>query len=533
MTLEKTGFFGNRFDIDTLNLSAFGNPENAQVIWSLSPLPGASMSHIVASLDRYPYGCIEQTSSGTRGMLAVAEFQGKKVSDSVKKKINHGIDGILAKQKSNGAFGYWDRNGRIESRYLAYAADTLIQALRYTDNKKAVKDGIAQALQFLDQQYFDDAWTALYSYGVLAKSGYEVTSRARYAIDEQLKIAVKNANSMGKRLDLLAAGYWLAVMIHDDNRAAGIAESIDVLLKSTEKMSRPDQSASSGDWFNPTQSQGRSSAWSGWRVTSGIMLAALPKANRLPVINELISRAMQQLTTHAYRSTFDNANLAALLAAKVGELDQLDIQIDGKQADSSQPLNIELATSGFAFTHSGDSDLFLNAEIVGRRQTVTAVDNGFRVNKFWFDKNGQVISNNSGALEVKQGDVLTVVVTFEASNTLGSGSLMLTDLLPSGFEIESTPGFFPDFLNKPLVLSNVMTLNKNQIGAPLWTLSMDDRFTANYTDYWPKYRQTLVYYQVRATYPGTMQLPDAHVELMYRPESNGRSTSGRGQISAK
>ncbi|WP_293268190.1 MG2 domain-containing protein [Neptunomonas sp.] len=533
MKLEKTGGSGNRFDIDPLNLSAFGNPENAKVIWSLSPLPGASMSHIVASLDRYPYGCIEQTSSGTRGMLAVAEFQGKQVSDSVRKKINHGVDRILAKQKSNGAFGYWDRNGRIESRYLAYATDTLIQALRFSDNKKVVKDSIAQALQFLDRQYFDDVWTALYSYGVLAKSGYEVTSRARYAIDEQLKIAVKNADSTGERLDLLAAGYWLAVMIHDDNRAVDIAESIDVLLKSTERLSRSGRFAPSGDWFSPTLPDGNSSTWSGWRVESGIMLAALPKANRLPAINELISYAMLQLTTHAYRSTFDNANLAALLAAKVGELDQLNVQISGKQADSSEPLSIDLAKSGFVFSHSGDTDLFFNAEIVGRRQTVTAVDNGFRVNKFWFDKNGQVISNNSGPLEVKKGDVLTVVVTFEASNTLGSGSLMLTDLLPSGFEIESTPGFFPEFLDKPLILSDSIKLNKNQIGSPVWTQSMDDRFTANYTDYWRKHRKTLVYYQVRATYTGNMQLPDAHVELMYRPEINGRSTSGRGQISAK
>ena len=47
----------------------------------------------------------------------------------------------------------------------------------------------------------------------------------------------------------------------------------------------------------------------------------------------------------------------------------------------------------------------------------------------------------------------------------------------------------------------------------------------HYHDDWsPKNRKQLLY-TIRTSYPGKMVLPDAHVELMYQPEINGRSVS--------
>ena len=79
---------------------------------SLAPSIGINLKQAVSALNRYPYGCIEQTSSGLRGLLAYAEIHG--VNSDVSSKINAGINGILRKQKNNGAFGYWDKYSSIE-----------------------------------------------------------------------------------------------------------------------------------------------------------------------------------------------------------------------------------------------------------------------------------------------------------------------------------------------------------------------------------------------------------------------------------
>ena len=61
---------------------------------------------------------------------------------------------------------------------------------------------------------------------------------------------------------------------------------------------------------------------------------------------------------------------------------------------------------------------------------------------------------------------------------------------------------------------------------------MDDRFVAHFTGRWSRDRRSVVTYAVRAVFPGDMVVPDAHIELMYQPEVNGRSMVGRAQILA-
>ncbi len=52
---------------------------------------------------------------------------------------------------------------------------------------------------------------------------------------------------------------------------------------------------------------------------------------------------------------------------------------------------------------------------------------------------------------------------------------------------------------------------------------MDDRYSAALPENWSPQQPMRVVYQVRASFAGSMQVPDAHVELMYRPEVHGRS----------
>ncbi|MDA8962834.1 MG2 domain-containing protein [Pseudomonadales bacterium] len=526
LQLQKSFLRGSTFKVKPLEMSGFTDPDRVDITWSLSPLPGASLAQLIASLDRYPYGCIEQFSSITRGVLSVAQIQG--INDELRKKINHGIDGILAKQKTNGAFGYWSRLDRIESEYLPFAVETLIQSMPYANNPAQVQTAIDKAFTYLDRQYFDDAWTAMYTYGVLTQSGFEVKSRARYVLDEQLPDAIAKEKRGSQQIDLLVMGYWLAALIQDDKRSSMIHLELEKLLKTNKKKSIHDVFSFASSWFDPASVDNNKANAKPWTAHAGIMLSSLPKSYQSATINQLMVNGIQTLSVLKYRSTLMNANLAALLGNQANVSDAINVQINGQPMGVDLDISSEMAQTGFQLKHDFDGDLYLSAELVGERISRTAESNGFSVNKFWFDDAGLQVDDNSGELNASQGDIFTVVVTFSAMNEHESGNLMLTDLLPSGFEIDTTSNVEPYTLDK----GKKVFFNKLGLKAD-WIQSMDDRFTANFHRYWRKGDLGAIYYQVRATYTGEFVVPDAHVELMYRPQINGRSSMAHGQITVQ
>ena len=64
--------------------------------------------------------------------------------------------------------------------------------------------------------------------------------------------------------------------------------------------------------------------------------------------------------------------------------------------------------------------------------------------------------------------------------------------------------------------------------------AMDDRFMVAFNERWfDKGDVRIAAYVMRAVYPGDMRFPDAHAELMYSPQVNGRSTTGEVRVVAK
>ena len=63
---------------------------------------------------------------------------------------------------------------------------------------------------------------------------------------------------------------------------------------------------------------------------------------------------------------------------------------------------------------------------------------------------------------------------------------------------------------------------------------MDDRYVAHFNDNnWRYGRDSLISYVVRASYSGEVVIPDAHVEFMYSPEINGRSSITEAIVEAR
>ena len=192
VSLGKNNWLGNSITevpslySDEIDLSAF----ETEVEVSIDPSIGINLKQAVSALNRYPYGCIEQTSSALRGLLAYAEING--ASKDILSKINVGINGIVNKQKNDGAFGYWSKYSSTYDEYQPYAIETLQMALPFAEDREEVVETITRGLEALYRMDLSERSVRLYSYGILASSGYEVTTRIRYEIDRLFAAAKRD-----------------------------------------------------------------------------------------------------------------------------------------------------------------------------------------------------------------------------------------------------------------------------------------------------------------------------------------------------
>ena len=518
--------------------------DHINVSFNLSVGFGANLSQVLAALDRYPYGCIEQTSSTTRGLLARAG--GLKPDRKLKKKINSGIERIIAKQKVSGAFGYWDRRGFVYDEYQPYAIETLVQALPYAQDREKVVKSITKGLEYLYRHDFRDPFIQLHAYGLLADAGYEVTSRARYTIDNDIGLGSLNelietgtGAAFNGRLDQLTLAYWVASKLNDTERTEKLSGYIQRLVLATDVILEP-KKLQEGLWLASTSSQSGAYSYPDLvieRATApkfAYLMADLNQNYQSDLTREIIQRTKSYLGSKKNRSTIESARLVALFNAQKDTVQIGEIFVNGDtvtlEEDGSFGLPRELLTKGFELRYSADVPLVLNAELSGRRQTIQSINNGFRIDKYWHDAEGNVVDLSNGVLEARQGDLFTVVLVIEATQKTDNDDLLVTDLLPSGFEIE-------DSLIAPPKVSDgegghlYLDLNSGKKAA--FVQKMDDRIIAHYQDSWKYNSHAILAYTVRAAYTGEMTIPDAHAEHMYAPEISGRSSVARAIVSKK
>ena len=514
------------FNSRSVDLAIAGSSTSASLTTGL----GVNLNQVVEELNRYPYGCVEQVSSKTRGLIAFSEVRG--LSPEISRKIQVGIENLLAKQKFSGAFGYWDRNSYVYERFQPYAVDTLLQLLPYAEDQDKIVSAIKRGLEYLYRTNFNDQNVKLYAYGLLAKSGYEVTSRARYAIDQELRkrstVSFDASTPLfhfTEALDNLTLSYWVAAQLNDTKRMNQLSERARFVLdQNTEEESSKDRVA--GAWFSPADSSG---LYTKSAPNNGHLLTDLAQDKISPVFRTVLSNTHEHLARSQYRSTQWSAKLVSLQKFQETSLEGTKVSIDGTEyeldATGSLPLDLDKLKSGFEIAHDAPSELYLNVKSTGQRLGLTQLDNGYKVEKFWYDRSGQEVDVSSGVLSAKQGDLFTVVVQINRTKTGYGSDLLITDLLPAGFEIEKAVLADPEFDGLKIDFDAGL-----QAG---YTASMDDRFIAHFDSRWRPGSFALVRYSIRAAYETEALIPDAVVEEMYAPEVNGRSNITASIVAAR
>src|SRR5581483_635784 len=148
---------------------------------------------LLRQLDRYPYGCIEQTTSRALPLLyvdAVAKLWNTDPGFSANAALNGAIARIANMQKSNGAFGYWDENSDTVPWLDAYATDFLLRAQAHGVKVQdyALKAALGWLHDYVRREHKDPAeFSAVaYAHYVRAVAKADELPVLRYFFDTQL-----------------------------------------------------------------------------------------------------------------------------------------------------------------------------------------------------------------------------------------------------------------------------------------------------------------------------------------------------------
>ncbi len=167
------------------NVTASFAPGTAQVGVSLTRIPGIDVAALLRALDKYPYGCIEQTTSRALPLLYyndVALLGYGPADPRIGDRVQEAVYRIVDMQLPDGSFGMWGPFSPAAEWLQGYALDFLLRA---RDQQMAVPSASLQrGLTWLNRTA--DKFTPnaqAYAWYVLAKAGLADPGRIRYFQD--------------------------------------------------------------------------------------------------------------------------------------------------------------------------------------------------------------------------------------------------------------------------------------------------------------------------------------------------------------
>src|SRR5262249_32318932 len=168
-------------------------PARSKVSVAVGPTAGFDVPGLLASLDRYPYGCAEQTTSRALPLIYVNEVS-KRIglaSDSqIRERVEAAIARVFELQDSTGAFGIW---GPLDGDIWlsSYVTDFLTRAKEagYTLPQQPFSRALDRLQNFIGyaQDFEKGGEGRAYALYVLARNGRAPIGELRYYVDTKLE----------------------------------------------------------------------------------------------------------------------------------------------------------------------------------------------------------------------------------------------------------------------------------------------------------------------------------------------------------
>lgn len=479
--------------------------QDASVSLNVSRAEGFDIPALLMSLDRYPYGCAEQTTSRALPLVYFDELQsrsGLPADPDIKKRVQDAVYRVLSYQSSSGSFGLWAPG--YEDLWLdAYVSDFLTRA---REQKFDVPDeAMVQALENLqnrigyDTNIKERGNEIAYSLYVLARNRKAAISDLRYYADTML----------GDFPTPLAKAHLAAALALYGDAERSRAVFLDAAGMSEEARIHK-------------VSLNRSDYGSSLRDAAAVLALAAESRPVPPIVPMLAKVVGAELQEKRYLSTQEQS--WALLAARA--LDQGDegisLEVNGAGLTGGYHASLSgdaLMEHPVTLKNTGSDPLSASVTTVAAPSApLPATEEGFTITRSYYTLDGEEANVSEASQNERYVVVLEVTETDE-----WPAELLITDLLPAGFEIDN-----------PSLVDSAKLANFDWIGETE-TAHLEfrnDRFVAAISRGAGENDAITLAYVVRAVTPGTYDHPAAHVEDMYRPQFFARTATGRMEVLA-
>ena len=478
-------------------------------LWVTTNPYATAMSHL-SHVVRYPYGCVEQTSSSTRPLLYVRDLL-ESVDPSLLERgtldemVGSGVDRLMSMQTPSGGFAYWPGGHRPSEWGTAYALHLLLDAR--DAGFKVPAEPVADAVEWLHEEVGDlsadsVSSTVAYQHYVLAKAGKGRPADASAMLDA---LPARRKDSKGysrRRWDeaefLLQAAMFAA---GDRRHERALKAEANDLSGTTRGLSH--------DYYSDRRS----------------------RAMRLDVLEDLFQgsdpgealadRVASDLRGHPSRwyTTQELAWGISALGKRTSGLSSINLagslEVGGTtvaRTDGRTKGDISWTLRGV----TGLDDVELEVEGAGARQWLVttvegarAVDDlpiggeGLKIARTWLTSRGEPVNWQQHTL----GDRLFIRVDVTNTTRRNLSNIAVVDRLPAGWEIEN-PRLGSDL--RPDWAKSIRTWGVEHMNIRDDRIELFGSISGQ--------RTITVLYSVRAVTAGTFQLPDVSAEAMYDPE---------------
>ncbi|MBX9753804.1 MAG: alpha-2-macroglobulin family protein, partial [Pseudomonadaceae bacterium] len=401
-----------------------------EALLALSSKPPLNLAEQIRALKAYPYGCLEQTTSGLYPSLYADADSLKRLgikgepADERRKSIELGIERLLSMQRYNGSFGLWGADGDEEYWLTAYVTDFLLRAREqgFGVPAEALKKANERLLRYLQERnLIDDAYSSNAEqtrFAVQAYAGY-VLARSQQAPLGALRSLYERRSDARSGLPLVQLAVALQKM-GDQPRA-------DDALNAGLAVKRDDD-----QWYHDYGSVLRDEA---------LILALLQEHDLLPERrDERLFSLSDELASRPYLSTQERN---ALFLAGRGLLlkPESDWRAELSLAGTVRPLSnagsgIKLDDAALVepltLRNLGDDSLFQQLTISGYPVQAPAVGGeNLSISRDYLGMDGKPLD----VMGLVSGDLVLVHLAVQAKQRVPDA--LVIDLLPAGLELEN------------------------------------------------------------------------------------------------